>query len=205
MSAPHETRTESGHPVIGWKEGEIEIPAQRQSFPGFNRYHLDLVWLATLETRVCGEQILNPVHDGARREESCRTHGLELTLTRPVGDASEMVDVAVADYDRGHCRQRAVGAACVESKMKLRQQYHGAVSSARSTDDGQLSPRGIKLETTELRLIHLVDCTRKKPGSERLPGRSTRSVHRLSGASVFLKLLAPSRLRSSPKSWTPTS
>jgi hypothetical protein len=51
-----------------------------------------------------------------------------------------MVDVAVADHDRVHGRQRAVGATRVEGEMKLWQQNHGPVSGARSAHDSQFSP-----------------------------------------------------------------
>jgi len=84
--------------------------------------------LAALETSVCGEQLLDSGCDGTRREQLRRSHRLELALTCPVGDAAEMVDVAVADHHRGHGRQRAVGAARIESEAKLRQQNHSPVS-----------------------------------------------------------------------------
>jgi transcription elongation factor Elf1 len=75
-----------------------------------------------------------------RREQLRRSHRLELALTCPVCNAAEMVDVAVADHDRGHGRQSAVGAARVEGEVKLRQQNHGPVSCTRSADDDQLAP-----------------------------------------------------------------
>ncbi len=140
MSAPHEAGTQGRHPVVGWKEGKIKIPPQSRFLPGLHSYHLNLIRLAALETCVGGEEILDSGHDGAWSEESCRPHGLQLALTCPVGDSSEMVDVAMADHDRGHGRQRAVCAARVKCEMKLRQQNHGPVSGARTTDDNQLSP-----------------------------------------------------------------
>jgi len=105
--------------VVCWKENEIEIPAQGKFLSRLHRNHLDIVWLAALEMCVCGEQVPNPGRDSAWREESCRTHRLELALTCPVGDPSEMVDVAVADYDCCHSRQRAVGATRIEGEMEL--------------------------------------------------------------------------------------
>ena len=60
--------------MIGWKENEIEIPAQRKPLSRFHRNHLDLIGLAALEARVCGEQILDTGRDGARREDLRWSH-----------------------------------------------------------------------------------------------------------------------------------
>ena len=62
-----------------------------------------------------------------------------------------MIDVPVADHSCIHGRQSAVSAACVEGEVKLRQQNHGPVSGARSTNHDQLPPAGVELEAAETR------------------------------------------------------
>jgi hypothetical protein len=121
--------------VVGREEDEIEIPPHGKSLARLGCDDLDLVRLAALEPGVHGKELLDPGRDGARREQSRRTHRLELALAGPVGDTAEVVDVAVADHDRGHGGQRAVGTARFEGEMKLRQQDHRPLSGARSTDD----------------------------------------------------------------------
>jgi hypothetical protein len=89
--------------VIGREEHEIHVAPQSVTVAGFRGNHLDLVWLAALEPGVDGEQLLDPRRNILWRNETGRSHRLEMALAGPVGEASEVVGMAVTDQS---CRHR---------------------------------------------------------------------------------------------------
>ena len=130
VAPPDHERAEGRHPVVGGEEAELHVAAQRQRDPRRDRDHLDRVGLAALEAGVSCEQGLDVGGDLPRRRQLGRAHGLEVALAGPVGDAAEVVGVAVAEADGRHRRQGAVRATGVEGEVQLRQQDQGAFAGA---------------------------------------------------------------------------
>ena len=140
VAAPEESRANCRHPVVGGKEQKIHIAPQAMSVSSIDSDDLDLVRVAAFESSVQSEQVLEPGRDRARGVQTCRAHRLQLALTGPIGDAAQMIDVTVAGQDRCHCRQRPMGAACVDREMELREEDERPLSRPRTAGQRQLAP-----------------------------------------------------------------